>query len=478
MTLIQRFIEKTQSSPLHVAVVGDSMIDEYYDVSATRMSPEFPIPVMLSTSNEPTEVAPGGAANVAYQFKNWNSHSTLFSWLDEIAMATLNSFIFTQGCTLLESFGNNIPRKRRLYDGIHPTFRWDIELLRAGLSISGLAYNQEKLSASFLRSAMESPGFDVIVLSDYNKGTFYGDGKKHWMSYKSATIVDPKVGPASMWSGCTIFKPNSEEAEKLSGLKDWKAQSQYFLDTIGCEHVVITQGGRGVVGASRSTKGSQPKRFEYHPKEVLDPKSVIGAGDCFMAFLAMSYGHKFKIEECVEIAFKAGASYVKNNRNKPITPYDLLAAEDPIAAKFLTPPIDREFKLVFTNGCFDLLHPGHISSLKDARQYGDRLAVGVNSDESVKRLKGDDRPYIKCEDRMKMLAALECVDYVLKFEDDSPFALVDLLKPDVIAKGGQYYNKHVVGSNVAKQIVFTKMIEGYSTTNLVKKIRETIASEP
>jgi D-beta-D-heptose 7-phosphate kinase/D-beta-D-heptose 1-phosphate adenosyltransferase len=477
MSLISRLINLSQERVLRLAVAGDVMIDEYYDVEATRISPEFPIPVMRSAVAKPTSVRPGGAGNVVYQTKHWNTNTCLYSWMDKDAEIALRPFLpnaMAASCDVYWMDRPFVPRKRRIYDGKHPAFRWDIELPDFGVEPDVLGNLQSMLVRRFALDLSSVCVPDALILSDYNKGTFNThtpqsiNARQLWLQRGMTTIVDPKEGPLDAWRGCTIFKPNAKEAYELSGRKDWKDQCSFFLKQLMCDHVVITQGGEGVVGMSAD------QEFEYRPNFKVDPKSVIGAGDCFVAFLAMAYSHGFKIDEAAEIAFKAGACYVQHDRNEPITPYELLAFEDPTAAKYLTPPKDRDFKLGFTNGCFDLLHAGHLESLRFAKEHCDKLMVAINSNDSVRRLKGDRRPYIGLVDRMHLLAALDCVDYVVSFDEDTPLKTIDLHRPDVLVKGEDYRGKEVIGSDLVKEIIFAPLVSGVSTSQIEFNIQRQV----
>lgn len=486
MSLITRFIEKSQTKSLRIDVAGDPMLDEYYDVEATRISPEFPIPVMRSKSDAPSSVKPGGAANVVYQMKHWNTQARLYAWMDLDASIVLKKIMpdsIKGSVDIYHTETPRIPRKRRIYDGKHPAFRWDIEEQYQGACPEVLG-NLQKYILSRFSSQPDRP--NALILSDYDKGTFAThssrgiSARRDWIkAAKCATIVDPKVGNASSWKGCTIFKPNAKEAKELSGKGDWKSQCEFFLNALSCKHVVITQGGDGVVGLSKmDNEEGTIIPFEYRPNFHIDPKSVIGAGDCFVAFLAMAYSHEFQIEDAVEIAYKAGACYVKHDRNCPVTPNEFLAFEDPITAKFLPPPdtADREFKLGFSNGCFDLFHIGHLESLRFARSQCDKLMVAVNGDASVKRLKGSHRPHIELHDRMNLLAGLECVDYVVSFDEDTPLETIKKYRPDVLIKGNEYKGKPIVGEDIVPLTVLCPMINGTSTSTIEAKIKSSVSA--
>jgi D-beta-D-heptose 7-phosphate kinase/D-beta-D-heptose 1-phosphate adenosyltransferase len=208
--------------------------------------------------------------------------------------------------------------------------------------------------------------------------------------------------------------------------------------------------------------------FEYSPQKKIEAISVIGAGDCFVAFLALALGCGFDIAESAEIAFEAGAVYVQRKYNKPVSPSDLISSSKKVDVSLLR---KMDCKLVFTNGCFDILHVGHLELLRKAKTFGDKLVVAVNSDESIQRLKGDGRPINCLEDRMEMLASLEFVDFVVSFEEDTPYNLIQEIMPEVLVKGKDW-NGNVVGSDLVKQVEIVEMIPGRSTTKIIEKVKD------
>jgi D-beta-D-heptose 7-phosphate kinase/D-beta-D-heptose 1-phosphate adenosyltransferase len=440
------------------------MIDQYYSVTVNRISPEFPIPVLKSSDEKPDQALPGGAANVCHQLSRMNVDSHLVSLLDLESIMVLEKHDLDLSYSVVGGWGTKIPIKKRYYHGESPFCRIDIEPDTYNLSPKDLQLSQNQLFDFYAYA--NSPRPDVLILSDYSKGVFQGiENRKRWISLGVPTIVDPKAQPIEGWKGCTVFKPNAEEALRLSRETKWEDQTQFFRSSLECESVVITQGGEGVVGWD----GKTGKFFEYHHVEREFPQSVIGAGDCFAAFLAMSYVHGFSIAECAEIAFKAGAAYVKNMHNHPVGEHELLRRENPIAAKYLEPC--GKGKLVFTNGCFDILHPGHLELIRFAKSKGDRLIVAINSDNSIRRLKGDKRPILPLTDRMALVAGLDGVDFVTSFDEDTPKECIEQIKPDVLVKGSDYAIEQIVGHDMVKEVYRCPLVEGSSTTNIVDKIK-------
>ena len=468
MSVIKKFLDLNEKTLIKVGVVGDSMIDQYFLVNAERVSPEFPIPIMLSESLIPDYALPGGAANVAHQLKHFNATCCLFSFLDKLSEEVFqkNEVSVRYGTGFrsgnwVKNRVKHVPIKRRLYQGDFPLCRWDIESQHYGTDLEKLNEIHVSLNEDF---CLVQP--QIGIFSDYNKGFFTDYSRKLWLNSCPISIVDPKKGPASNWKGCTIFKCNAKEADELCGFKDTRAkQCVYLLSQTEAKVVIITDGGKS---ASCMTND---KYFEYRPKKAVIANSVIGAGDCFAAIFSLAYAHKMEVEECVEVAFESGAVYVQNKHNKPITAYDLLSHEDHVAAKFVKPEFltKRDFSLCFTNGCFDILHEAHVDLLRHARSTADKLVVAVNTDQSAKVLKGPDRPVNSLESRMRMLSMFEFVDYIVSFNDLLP--LIELIKPDTLCKGGDYKKEDVVGNTIVDDVRIFPYVAGFSTSGLIKKIK-------
>lgn len=459
MKFIKDFIKLSKEKRVRIAVIGDAMLDEYYRVKVSRISPEFPIEVMLSENDEPYKVVPGGAANVAYQFSNLNVTCDLFCFSDALAKEVF-SFYNLDWANKHVFLNSPIPRKKRFYDGNYAISRWDIEHKSKIKDES-----RDEIFNNFIKNQ-----YDVVILSDYGKGLFDEKLSKKIINYckenNIITIVDPK-DDIDKWYGCDIFKPNLAEAVNFCGKLQENQMCFDLMNRLGCKSVIITKGADGAKGIVKNASGW----FNHHSYKKIDANSVIGAGDCFAAFLALGIGLKLHEMDCMKIACEASAVYVQRKDNKPITYYDYLRHIDPIQAKFIEPDkIQRDGKLVFTNGCFDNLHKGHLFSLKYARNFGDKLVVAVNSDESVKRLKGDKRPIFSLEERMTMLANLEIVDYVVSFDEDTPYELIKQIMPDVLVKGGDWSN-NIVGSDLVKEVHVAPILKDISTTKIIEKIK-------
>ena len=453
MELINEFLKRNRENQLSIHCAGDAMIDEYYDVKVNRISPEFPMPIMSSTNPFPVR-RPGGAANVVNQFKYFNVESLLVCWVDPtlhkiLEENNINWNQRSQPCCAL-------PVKRRFLDNGVQVVRHDIELPLCGLDEHIIDFT----TLNFATNIEIRPKPDVAILSDYNKGFFSSEEYSILHSYSDrgiTTIVDPKKGPLSKWKGCTIFKLNAKEACELTGRTQWKEQAKQLQSELECQAVVITFGADKVCGVSGSDF------FNFVPERKVIVESVIGAGDCFAAFFAMAIGHGFTVPSAAEIAWNAGSNYVMHNRNEPITPAEL-------SLDHLVDPADlvnRNFKLVLANGCFDILHEGHLKTLEFAKSKGDKLVVALNSDASVKRLKGETRPIVPLQQRMAVMASLKMVDFVVSFDEDTPLELIKLIKPDVLVKSSEYKEGQIVGEDIVPEVYRAPHIKGLSTSMLL-----------
>ena len=468
MENIHEFLKRSKERRPRIAVVGDCGIDEYYSVQVNRISPEFPIEVFLSEDENPSVAAPAMAGNVCAQFINFNADVDFYGFIDTYSQYVLNAAgISTMNCIMLD--GGLIPRKKRFYQDDFPLCRWDAE--RHNYGMKDISIYQEKLESKF----SAAPVSEVVIFSDYQKGMFDGDpmSKRRWLQSKGVedaiTIVDSKNLHIEEWAGCTVFKPNAKEAEQMTGTKDWRRQCDIIQNRVGCMGVVITNSGLGVYGKVGG------KHFEYKPRMNVKANSVIGAGDAFLSILGLGLSCGIDMIDLVEVAFASATIYVQNKHNKPIAPSDLLRHIDPIQEKFTSvehlQKIAKKEKLIFTNGVFDMgLTSAHIQYLQKAKSLGDKLVIALNSDNSTNRLKPN-RPIMPLEERMKVVAGLQAVDYVVSFETDTPLELIQEIMPSVVCKGGDYKAENVIGYGIVDVVIIEKF-DTMSTTGKLELIRK------
>ena len=287
-------------------------------------------------------------------------------------------------------------------------------------------------SKAVLRNVLRSnfSQWDYVILSDYNKGVLDESLAiiEHINKFNCKIIVDPKEY-ASQYKGAWLVKPNYSEFTKF-GFNDWKG------------NVITTNAGNNVVASIED-------EVYNVPVEDVEVSDVTGAGDCFLAAFVYGLTKQYNYKRCIELAVKGSREAVKHVGTHTLTVGDL------------------EDRIVFTNGVFDLLHKGHLELLKKSYELGSKLVVGINSDASVKRLKGESRPINNEQTRLDQLYCLPWVDDVVVFDEDTPYELIKDIKPDLIVKGGDYTVETVVGHDLAP-VHLVPTIEGYSTTNIIE----------
>jgi len=434
-----------------IAVIGDAILDIKYNLSK-KINPEISSPLFLVDKGICT---PGGSANICNHLINFEIDFDYFGLLDSQTFSCLDSNFNAFNSVVFQNAIRN-PIKKRYYEDDNYLFRIDEELINYGLNKKLLNYYQFNLIKN-----IKQQDYKIAIFSDYNKGLFNEiDVESYIQSLNKdcLKIVDPKKGPVSKWHGCDIIKPNHIEAKELScGKEDWKEQASFIQKETGAKSVIITQAGDGVVGIINK------EFFEIRPEEKIEVKSVVGAGDCFMALLSFSLFENNSIYDSIKYAFRGSSKFVKDN--KILHPLDLYEKKyiDPHELK------NRNFTLCFTNGCFDILHLGHIELLKFAKSKADKLVVALNTDKSVLSQNKSHSLVNDLETRIKTIESLEFVDYVVDFNQTTPYEVIKIIKPDVLVKGDEYENP--IGSDLVKKVEKFRMIEGFSTTNYINKIK-------
>ena len=331
----------------------------------------------------------------------------------------------------------------------------------------------------------------ALVLSDYDKGTLSKKSLIDLISYaienKVLVIVDPKGNDYSCYQGANWITPNSTELSLATGMPVESEDqvivaARYLQTTFNIENVLVTRGGDGMTLVE--TSGS--KHFPAEAKEVFD---VSGAGDTVIACIAAALAAHISIDKAITLANIAAGIVVSKVGTAVVWPEDIVHALSQKKSRVeahgkiltLNQAVERlkswrnkGERICFTNGCFDLIHPGHISMLEKSRDLADRLVVGLNSDASVKRLKGSSRPIQEQNARSKVLASLSSVDLVIVFDGDTPIELIKAMKPEVLTKGADYARDQVVGAEILKdyngEVRLIELVEGQSTTSTVQKM--------
>lgn len=451
-----RLIRAVESSfgKLNVLVVGDVMLDKYVWGEVERISPEAPVPV-LRTARQSQH--PGGAANVAMNLAGLGAQVTLmgFGGGDQDHHA-LEALLAETGVAVSLVVCPNVPTtsKLRLLAGHQQLLRLDNEPHCADFS----GFND-----ALLDNVMAAlPNASVIVLSDYAKGVLNERlcrsviGKARELHIP--VVVDPKGPDFTRYRGATTICPNARElavatGESAADLKWLLNAGQKLVATLNLQYMLVTLSERGIAILHQDS-------CTRVPAEVRQVFDVSGAGDTVAAVVATAIAARMPVELAVQLANVAAGIVIGKVGTVPIRSEELLgvlSAEVKDGREGKVVPLEalkervagwhsRGFRVVFTNGCFDLLHVGHISLLEQARRTGDRLIVAVNSDRSVRGLKGRRRPVVREQERAQVLAAMAAVDAVVIFDEATPLQLIETLRPDVLVKGCDYLEHEVVGA--------------------------------
>ncbi len=470
----------------HALVIGDVMLDRYVMGEVGRISPEAPVPVVLIKSEE---VRAGGAANVAANLALLGINTQLIGCVGIDAEAKiLNQLIKKTGtkASLITSKTRPTIAKTRILGGHQQMLRLDQEDSAAFSAAENTAL-LKVLEAEIAKIP------SVVILSDYAKGLLSEkichQIIKRCKAKKIAVLVDPKGSDYTKYQGATALTPNKKETAEACGTStqdiDLIKKASGLKTKLGLDFLAVTRGEEGISLIDDDKIKNSTHHLPATARQVFD---VSGAGDTVIATLAAGLMHDLSPLQSLELANIAAGVVVGKVGTVPITQTDLLEA---LTAKqglsqahkiCNLAELQRKVeswkalkqKIVFTNGCFDLLHAGHVTYLEAAKKRGDKLILGLNTDRSVRALKGKTRPVVNEQDRARVLAALESVDAVILFDEDTPLKLIKAIKPHVIAKGSDYTAAQVVGGKEVKswggEIALIDLVEGRSTSKLIQKM--------
>ncbi len=460
-----------------VLVVGDVMLDSYWQGSTARISPEAPVPV-VHVNDISWRV--GGSGNVAANIAALGARASLLAVIGDDAdghrlAELLDATPIENDCLVYP--GVPTTNKLRVLSKHQQLIRLDFEQLAPEFDITALL----KRYRSLLGKA------DVVVLSDYDKGLLREPAAFIEAARQARTrlLVDPKKPSFADYAGAYLLTPNQSEFELVVG--QCRDQSELvekagnLIEECDLQGLLVTQGEKGM---TLVMKEHPAEHFPAHAQEVYD---VTGAGDTVIAALATGLGAGMSVEDAVFLACKAAAIVVGRVGTASASVEDLQNLEQSSSNK-IAPVIDKVIdeqsllrqvaeyrkqgnKVVVTNGCFDLLHIGHVRYLEKASALGDVLIVAVNGDVSVARLKGKNRPVHPVADRMELLAGLASVDLVVEFEEDTPERLICAIEPDILVKGGDYAVEQIAGRQCAGEVVLIEYIDGKSSSDIVSKIK-------
>ena len=469
--------------PSSIAVIGDVILDHYLRGELNRVSPEAPVGVLNQSSDE---YRLGGAANVACNLAKLNCTVSLVGMIgtDEAAKVFKN-LLKSEGIAsdgLFVTTDRPTIRKTRLMAGGQQLMRVDRE------KNDPLPDQIEKKVIAWFKKSVKK--FDGIIISDYNKGFLTGSLLKNIIAVarknRKPIVVDPKGDSFAKYKGADVITPNRLELEKVSGIKcdNDKAVEKAARKVAKANAIKSVLATRGADGMALFTAGKPGWFFPTIAQEVFD---VTGAGDTVVAVYTWARLGGLQPDEAARLSNHAGGLQVAHLGAVSIGVEELEESLANLAGKYDSKVINlaeaTEYslllkrdgkKVVFTNGCFDLIHYGHIKYLQETRKMGDALILGLNSDKSLKNLKGPGRPVLKEHDRAHILAALDCVDAVVVFGEPTPIKLIKGIKPDILIKGGDYDLDQIVGSKEVKKwggkVATVPYIEGSSTSGLIRKI--------
>jgi D-beta-D-heptose 7-phosphate kinase / D-beta-D-heptose 1-phosphate adenosyltransferase len=446
---------------MKIIVIGDIILDTNHHCDTTRNAPEANIPVynVIQTTN-----ILGGAGNVAKNLKNLGVNVEIVSVIgNDYAGSQINTLLNESEIknTIFIENTRKTTQKNRVFCNNELVNRYDIE---DTYDISNLTADN---IVQYVKSLVD---IDAIIFSDYNKGVLTKLVCEQVIAYARCknifTFVDPKPTGVIKYKNCFCLKLNLLEGELISGEKCKNNIITHLKTYIECDHIILTCGENGLYVDS----------IEHHiynnfPVDVID---VTGCGDTVLVVAVYMYLKTRDILNSSKIANYVARKCVSVIGNHQITEIDINEFIDTIILDKETDKLTQlsktHKKIAFTNGCFDIIHSAHIKLLQFSKKLGDILIVGINSDKSVKRLKGEHRPINDIAERCNLLKNLGIVDYIVIFNDDTPANILSVLRPHTIIKGGDYTKDSIIGGEYAKEIVIYDYINGISSTNTIRKI--------
>jgi D-beta-D-heptose 7-phosphate kinase/D-beta-D-heptose 1-phosphate adenosyltransferase len=471
-------IEIPDFSNSRVLVVGDLMLDRYWYGGTSRISPEAPVPVVNVRS---VEERPGGAGNVALNIADLGGEVQLIGMVgrDEPGKSLQTALTKRRvQCRMVEAKQHATVTKLRIISRQQQLIRLDFE--------DGFEQADHSKLKQVYRKALAAT--DAVILSDYGKGTLVDVPELINAARKAGkpVLIDPKGTDFSRYRGASVITPNQTEFEAVVGPcvsdEEIVEKGLQLIKEIKLEALLITRSEKGMM---LLRTGKEPLQIPTRAREVYD---VTGAGDTVIAVLAAGMAAGLALPDAVALSNLAAGIVVGKLGTATATVEELQNAmlehaplkRGVLPANELQRTLARARaageRIVMTNGCFDILHAGHVAYLQQARELGDRLVVAVNSDASVKKLKGKDRPVNALPQRMAVLAALGCVDWVVAFGEDTPAKLIEQLSPDVLVKGGDYRPEDIAGAKhvLAKggEVKVLQFIDGCSTSRIIENIRQ------
>jgi D-beta-D-heptose 7-phosphate kinase/D-beta-D-heptose 1-phosphate adenosyltransferase len=467
---------------LRILIIGDVMLDRSIWGDVDRISPEAPVPVLRSVR---TTSAPGGAANVAMNLVGLGVNVAQAGfWGDDAEMRELRALLAPANVDLsgMISSGNPTISKTRITSRNQQLLRLDVESAEPRPATEHEALMERALE--LVRTA------DAVILSDYDKGALSAPLCQAVIGLarerRIPVLADPKGRDFGKYAGATTICPNLQELGLVTGipsrdLAPLLAAAQELVGQLGIDYMTVTMSEKGI-------RILYPDSVFHSPTRAREVFDVTGAGDTVIATLAASLAGGLDPETAVTLANIAAGIVVAKTGTAPISRHELVA-EFTASAQMKAPDKILDLphllvrlaewrasgdRIVFTNGCFDILHVGHITLLEQCREFGDKVIIGLNSDASVRQLKGPTRPLVSESERARVLAALGATDAVIIFDQPTPLELIQAVRPDVLVKGGDYSASTIVGADDVVtwggRVEIVPTVNGASTTNTIRKM--------
>lgn len=473
---MNKLLSDLDFSQAKVLIAGDMMLDRYYYGTVSRISPEAPVPVVNVKSEIYTL---GGAGNVVNNIKGLSAQCTI------IGAAKKDD----DAGRLLDNLFTNIQAKSFFIDADMPTIS-KLRVVGSKQQIVRLDFEDIHVFSESVNNQIKSIfdaellNHNIVVISDYGKGLCSPEICSHIIEQANKqnkkVIIDPKGSNWNKYNNAYLVTPNVKELSEVCGFEienkddDVIKYGSIIREKYNLTYLIVTRSEKGITIIGEN-------HIKTIPTQAMEVFDVSGAGDTVISSIAVFLGLNLNIDDAVYLANAAAGVVVGKLGTAPITLSELhyalsgFRSSKVVAYNHIADIIKREKSfnktIVFTNGCFDILHRGHVTYLKHAKALGDILVLGLNSDASVKRLKGPSRPVNNEQDRAVVLEALECIDYIVIFEEDTPLNLIKNVMPDILVKGGDYKAEDVVGKEYAGRVEIIDFVEGYSTTSTINKLK-------
>jgi len=472
-------IELKSVSP-QILVIGDLMIDHYLWGKCDRVSPEAPVQI-INIDNESAVL--GGAGNVVNNLQSLGAQVDIISIVGQSEVSSelkvLLNDINVGTNFLIEQKNRIISKKSRIIASQQQVVRFDRE------STEDINDKSQDLIIETFKQVVQN--YDVILLSDYGKGVLTKKLTQSIISiakiYRKKVLVDPKGKDYSKYKGAYLLTPNQKEASEATKIN--------IKDNISLIQAITKLKNNCELDASIITLSEEgiaifDHEFRIHPTNTREVFDVTGAGDTVLASLGFALACNLKIDKAIKFSNLAASVVISKIGSATATINEIIELESSLNKSSSIEHIkklkeivvlsselrSKGKKIVFTNGCFDLLHAGHVKYLEVAKSFGDILILGLNSDRSIKTIKGPERPINNESDRSLILAALEVVDYVIIFDEDTPYNLIKSIKPHILVKGSDYEGKKVIGEDIVDELILVDFIKGKSSTQIIEKIKK------